>query len=42
MQAAASWHVEVLVPQPGIELVVPALEAQNHWVIREVPEGGSP
>ena len=32
----------ILVPQPGIELVVPALEAQNHWVIREVPEGGSP
>ena len=32
----------ILVPQPGIELVVPALEAQNHWVLREVPERGSP
>mgnify|MGYP006996692873 CR=1 FL=1 len=26
MQAAASWHVEVLVPQPGIELASPAWE----------------
>ena len=28
-----------LVPQPGIEPVLPALEAQNlnHWTAREVP-----
>ena len=29
----------ILVPQPGIEPVPPALEAQslNHWTAREVP-----
>ena len=29
----------ILVPQPGIEPVPPALEAQslNHWTTREVP-----
>ena len=29
----------ILVPQQGIELVPPAVEAQslNHWVIREIP-----
>jgi len=31
---------EILVPQPGIELAPPALEAQslNGWTTREVPE----
>ena len=30
---------EILVPQPGIELVSPAVEAQslNHWTAKEVP-----
>ena len=29
----------ILVPQPGIELVPPAMELQNtnHWTAREVP-----
>ena len=31
----------ILVPQPGIEPVPPAVEAQsrNHWTAREVPRG---
>ena len=31
---------EILVPQPGIELVSPALEAWslNHWTTREIPK----
>ena len=30
----------ILVPRPGIEPVLPAVEAQspNHWTTREVPE----
>ena len=30
----------VLVPQPGIELVSPAVEAQgpNHWTVRKLHE----
>ena len=27
---------EILVPQPGFELVVPEVEA-NHWTAREIP-----
>ena len=31
----------LLVPQPGIETVLPAVEAQslNHWVTREAQKG---
>lgn len=31
---------EILVPHPGIELMLPALEAQspNHWTAKEVPQ----
>ena len=31
----------ILVPQPGIEPLLPATEAQslNHWTTREVPHG---
>ena len=35
----AAWGI--LVPQPGIEPVAPAVEAQspNHWTAREFPTG---
>ena len=34
-----SRHAGILVPQPGVELVPPAVEARslNHWTAREVP-----
>ena len=34
------WHVRILVPQPGVEPVPPAVEAQslNHWTARQVPD----
>ena len=35
-----AWHVAcgILVPQPGIEPVFPAVEAWslNHWTVREI------
>ena len=36
---AESHRIEVLVPQPGIKPMPPAVEVQslNHWTSREVP-----
>ena len=36
----AMWHVGIIVPQPGIEPMPPAVEAWslNHWTAREVPK----
>ena len=33
-----TWHIGILVPQPGIKLVASAVEAWsvNHWAAREV------
>ena len=35
----ATWHTGILVPQPGIERLPPAVEARspNHWTAREFP-----
>ena len=37
----ATWHTGILVPQPGIERLPPAVEARspNHWTAREFPSG---